>query len=211
MTDCNRYRALARRGGASLLLAACAFLAIPPALAGPGAHGPGGEHLDQPGGSVAAPSARPRLEARSDLFELVAVHTGGELSILVDRYETNEPVLGAELEVESGGRKAKARFHADYGTYAVDDPAFLQAIAAPGEHALVFTLKTGNDADLLDGTLAVRPHEAANASHAGGWTRAIRSNFVPLLIAAAVVAGIVGLLRSRRRAKGSPDQLRRAP
>jgi hypothetical protein len=131
-----------------------ALLALP-AFAGPGAHGPNGEHLDGPAQQSATSSAVPKLEAKSEEFELVAVLGGGELSILVDRFETNEPVLNARVEVESGPLKAVARFHADHGDYAIDDPAFVQALGQPGEHALVFTVAAGKDVDLLDGTLKV--------------------------------------------------------
>ncbi len=134
------------------------------AIAAPGAHGPNGEHLD--GKSVSGPGATsPRMEAKSDLFELVATLHSGELSILIDRYETNEPVLNAELEVESGGRKAKAKFHADHGDYAVDDPAFLKILMTPGEHAIVFTLVAGKESDLLDGTLTTIGTAAATDEH----------------------------------------------
>ena len=68
--------------------------------AGPGAHGPNGEHLDAP--TVAASGkASPRIEAKSELFELVGTLAGGELSLLIDRFQSNEPLLKAEVEVES--------------------------------------------------------------------------------------------------------------
>ncbi len=134
-----------------------------PAGAAPGAHGPGGEHLDQPG-TAASGSGAPRMEASSEAFELVATLHDGELSILIDRYDTNEPVLQAMLEVESGGHKAKATFHADHGDYAVDDKALLATLARPGEHALVFTLLAGKESDLLDGMLRVRA-AAAGGDH----------------------------------------------
>ena len=118
----------------------------------PGAHGPNGEHLDEKTQSTAG-AALPRVEAKSELFELVAQLKRGELSILVDRYETNEPVLNAKLDVESGTLKATAAFRAEAGDYVVTDAALLTALATPGEHALVFTLVAGIDADLLDGTL----------------------------------------------------------
>jgi hypothetical protein len=122
------------------------------AIAGPGAHGPNGEHLDAPGAALVA-STLPRLEARSESFELVAELRAAELVIVVDRYETNEPVLGAKLEVESGGLKAVAAYRLEQGDYAVTDAALLKALAAPGEHGLVFTLVAGAESDLLDGTL----------------------------------------------------------
>lgn len=122
------------------------------AIAAPGAHGPNGEHLDGPT-TMRAASALPRVEAKSETFELVAELRAGELTIVVDRYESNEPVLGAKLEVESGALKAVAAFRAEQGDYAVTDAAMLKALAAPGEHGLVFTLVAGKDSDLLDGTL----------------------------------------------------------
>ncbi len=96
------------------------------ASASPGAHGPNGEHLDTNQTGSAAVSTAPQLDAKSELFELVARLDGGELSILIDNFATNEPVLKADVEVESGSLKAKARFHADLGDYAVDDPAMLK-------------------------------------------------------------------------------------
>ena len=139
-----------------------------PAIAGPGAHGPGGEHLDAPAAAAGAAHAVPRFEAETDAFELVARLAGAELSILIDRYETNEPVLGAQVEIESGGLKAVARFHADHGDYAVDDPAMLKRLATPGEHAIVITVRAGQDSDLLDGTLVVGPGGVPPTSHGHG-------------------------------------------
>lgn len=127
-----------------------------PAAAGPGAHGPNGEHMDSPSQQAVTGSAQaPRLDAKSELFELVAQLSGGELSLLIDRFATNEPVLNAAVEVASGTLKARASFHADGGDYAVVDPALLKLLATPGEHALVITVIAGEDSDLLDGVLRV--------------------------------------------------------
>lgn len=148
------------------LLAAAAMallLAHPAARAAPGAHGPDGEHLDSPAATRTA-SALPRVEAKSEAFELVAELRDGALVILVDRYASNEPVLGAQLEVESGSLKAVAAFRAEQGDYAVTNAAMLKALAAPGEHGLVFTLLAGPDSDLLDGTLAGTSARAAAAT-----------------------------------------------
>ena len=137
---------------------------MPAASADPGAHGPNGEHLD---GQPAAPGAAhtaPRVESFTESFELVGQLTGGELSIMIDRYDTNAPVLGAGLEVQYKNLKAKARFHADLGDYAVDDPKLLAALSKPGEHALLFTLIAGGESDLLEGTLTV-PDVAPDHGH----------------------------------------------
>lgn len=136
----------------AMALAALLLVANTPAIAAPGAHGPNGEHLDGPT-TMRAASAQPRVEAKSEAFELVAELRASELAIVVDRYETNEPVLGAKLEVETGTLKAVAAFRAEQGDYAVTDAELLKALAAPGEHGLVFTLVAGQDSDLLDGTL----------------------------------------------------------
>jgi len=148
----------------SLLLAvslACSTRAV----AGPGAHGPNGEHLDGPPSAVVAASGAPRVEAKSELFELVARLSGGELSIMVDRFATNEPVLNAKVEVESGPLKAAAKFHEDIGDYAIDDPAMLKLLATPGEHPLVITVLAGNETDLLDGVLrSAVPGQAAKSA-----------------------------------------------
>ncbi|MGJ7498578.1 hypothetical protein ACSFA8_26465 [Variovorax sp. RT4R15] len=132
----------------------CALLLGASAGAAPGAHGPNGEHLDGPAqASAATGSSAPRMEAKSETFELVGTLRADEFSMLINRFETNEPVLNAKVEVESGTAKAPAKFHADLGDYAVDDAAFLKVLQAPGEHGVVITVVAGADADLLDGTL----------------------------------------------------------
>lgn len=136
------------------------------AVAAPGAHGPNGEHLDGPTQTAsAAGSTAPRMEAKSETFELVAHLRDDELSMLINRFETNEPVLDAKVEVESGQVKAVAKFHSDHGDYAVDDPAFLKALKAPGAHAIVITVLAGSDADLLEGTLNTEGAAAGGHSH----------------------------------------------
>ena len=156
-----------------------------PVLAGPGAHGPGGEHLDAPS-AAAASGSTPRVEASSETFELVGQLYAEQLSLLIDRFETNEPLLEAQVEVESGGLKAVAKFHADHGDYAVDDARLLALLRRPGEHALVFTIVKGQESDLLDATLQ---HAAASAADehgpavsVGGWVA------LGLLLAASLLA-----------------------
>lgn len=167
------------------------LLALMPVItwAGPGAHGPNGEHLDSPTmGNANATRASLQIEARSDLFELVATLTGGELSILIDRFATNEPVLRAQVEVESGGLKAQAKFHEDIGDYAIDDPAMLKKLSSPGEHPLVITVLAGEDSDLLDGVLRVPtfPADHEHGIHWAWWVLGALIIFALLGIAAAL-------------------------
>ena len=63
------------------------------AVASPGAHGPNGEHLDSPAQTASGTNAVPRMEAKSEAFELVGQLRDHEFSMLVNRFETNEPVL----------------------------------------------------------------------------------------------------------------------
>jgi hypothetical protein len=174
----------------ALLTAALATLSLGSAAA-PGAHGPDGEHLDGPG-NAATGSVLPRVDAKSEAFELVAQLRAGELAVLIDRYETNEPVLGAKLEVESGTLKAVAAFRAEQGDYVVTEPALLKALSAPGEHPLVFTLVAGKDSDLLDGTLVIARKAAASAGNDHGHDHA-NGHSHGLERAAWIGAGIAGL------------------
>ncbi len=136
-------------------LAALMLSVTLPVAAAPGAHGPDGEHLDAPTIASSGPML-PRLEAHSDLFELVAELQGGQLRIYVDRYASNEPVANASVEVEAGSLRALAAYQATEGYYLLADPALMERLAVPGEHALVFTVLAAADADLLNGILDTR-------------------------------------------------------
>lgn len=189
---------------AVLLGAALSTLSLA-STAAPGAHGPDGEHLDGPG-IAATGSALPRVDAKSEAFELVAQLRGGELAVLIDRYETNEPVLGAKLEVESGSLKAVAAFRAEQGDYVVTEPALLKALSAPGEHPIVFTLVAGNDSDLLDGTLVIASKATAGAGndhghdHADGHSHELeRAAWIGAGIAGLGLLGGIAWWRQRRR------------
>ncbi|MGQ0599400.1 hypothetical protein [Aquabacterium sp.] len=142
-------------------------MATSPAWASPGAHGPNGEHLDGPSTSAQGSGAVPRMEAKSEDFELVARLAGGEFTMMINRFATGEPVLSAQIEVESGAHKVRVPFHKDLGDYATDDEALLKLLATPGAHPVVITIVAGSDSDLLEGTLNVTT-EAAKAFVPGG-------------------------------------------
>lgn len=207
----SSFPALWRSG---LVVAALVLAPACPVLAAPGAHGPNGEHLDEKlPANVGV--AVPRVEARSELFELVAQLRGGEFTILVDRYATNEPVLGAKLEVESGAVKAVATYRAEPGDYVVIDPAFVKSLAAPGEHPLVFTLVAGQDADLLDGTLVTtgsRPAAGGDTAHSlddghGHDLGLQRAYWTGAAVAGlAAISGVALWRQRRRRMATTPDR-----
>lgn len=181
---------------AGLAALLCAGL---PVWAAPGAHGPGGEHLDGPAPAAAA-SATPRLEAHSELFELVGHLYDSELSLMIDRYESNEPLLEAQVEVESGGLKAVAKFHADHGDYAVDDERLLALLRQPGEHALVFTIVKGQESDLLDGTLV---NTGTNGTHEDDHSHALEITlWTGAVLVLGGLAGVYGWRRYRQARPG---------
>jgi hypothetical protein len=169
-------------------------LATPLALASPGAHGPNGEHLDVPAGHVRTDSG-PHIDTFTESFELVGHLQDGKLSMLIDRYESNEPVLNGKLEVEFNGMKAPARFHADQGSYAVDDEEFLKALSEPGKHALIFTLTAGEESDLLEGSLVVSRQGAAHGHSRHSW---------PWIAAGAIFVILLLVLAARTRRHKSP-------
>jgi cobalt-zinc-cadmium efflux system membrane fusion protein len=104
-----------------------------------------GEEKKAPGPAMLAP----RLEARSGPFELVAIHRSGELLIYLDRLETNEPVTGAQVTVETpdGPKKAIPK-----------DGAY--RLALPWERGsldLILTVIDGTSAEVLSGTIQRGP------------------------------------------------------
>ncbi|KJS70351.1 MAG: hypothetical protein Q7T22_06320 [Serpentinimonas sp.] len=124
--------------------------------AAPGAHGPDGEHLDAPAGAaVAGVAALPRFEAQSELFEVVGRLQADGLSLYLNQFQSSEPVLQAQLQIESGALQGTAAFRPEQGDYLLNDAALLQALRQPGQHALVLTVIAGEQSDLLEGTLQV--------------------------------------------------------
>lgn len=149
-----------RRNTAARLLLALVLAVLMTLFNTPARAGEGHDHGDAP--ATSSGPVAPRFSAHSDLFEAVGVLAGGELSILIDRYDSNEPVLGAVVEIESGGFKAKAAFHADHGDYSAPAESF----AKPGTYAITLTVTAGDQTDLLAAELVVPDPEAAHA-HAG--------------------------------------------
>ena len=154
---------------------------------------------DEGHGGHGAPSSAlpvtlaPRVEAHSENFELVGILEGEGLTVYLDRFATNEPVTNAAIDIESGAFKATAQSSGN-GIYTA--PA--AALTKPGQYPLVFTIRTANENDLLDGTLAVAspPGEAAHPHRLGEWLIWIAGALVAL-------AGIAWLLR-RRMARRAP-------
>ncbi len=105
-----------------------------------------------------AVAASPRFQGHSDLFEVVGILKGDELSITIDRYATNEPVLDAKVELESGALKKTAAFHAEHGDYSLPAESFRK----PGTYPITLTIVSGKDTDLIAGDLVVPDPEAGH-------------------------------------------------
>ncbi|ALD90619.1 MULTISPECIES: hypothetical protein [Cupriavidus] len=166
--------------------------------AAPGAHGPSGEHLDAPA-ATSAGTTRPTIEANTEAFELVGTLYDDELSILVDRYATNEPVTAGTLEVELGEIKAQAKLHADLGDFSFTDAALLKALQAPGQHALVFTLVAGAESDLIEGRITVGGDEHGHDHVA--W-----KPWAGAAIAVVLALGLFVMIRRYRRRTGAMNR-----
>lgn len=174
----------------SNLLAALSLAAIFLVPLATRAAGDGHDHGEAAPATTAEPD--PVITASSESFELVGRLKADELSIYIDRADTNAPVLNAQLSVESDSRRATASFHTDHGDYALDDAAMLAHLKGPGVKTLVFTLIAGDETDLLTGELDV--HEdahATDAAHAHSWQEVV----VWTVGALAVIAALAFMVR----------------
>jgi hypothetical protein len=111
--------------------------------------------------------ALPRFAAVSDLFELVGVLNGKQMTLYLDRVSDNSPVAEAQIELEIGGKTFKA------AKQSTDEFEVVLAEAPkPGILPIIATVTDGSDVDLLAGELDI--HEAAHAdeaAHAHSWKK----------------------------------------
>lgn len=175
-------------------LLACAALA----LATQAQAGPGHDHGD----AATAPSgtALPRFAASSELFELVGVLEGRQITLYLDRAPDNAPVSGAQIELEIAGAKFKAEAKGD--TYLVA----LAEEPKPGVLPITATVTAGSDIDLLAGELDL--HEDAHAhdeAHAHSWTE--YAGWAATAVAALVVLVVITrrLVGARQRRAGAAE------
>lgn len=146
------------------LRATLASLAIACAALSPAFADEGHNHGAEP--AAAEGQASPRVEAHSDLFELVGVVEKGQMTVYLDRYATNEPVTNAKVEFESGENKGVAAAQPD-GTYLIK----FEALSKPGELPFSFTVVAGADTDLLAGELHIQDTHAHEEAATRPWLR----------------------------------------
>lgn len=158
------------------------------------AHG-GEDHDHAPAPMPAAVQAAPRATAQTELFEMVAESSQGTLTLYLNRFDTNEPVDKATVEVESGAFKAVAQAQSP-GVYVMA----ASPLSKPGEHPLTVSVDAEMGSDLLDLHLKVPPEADADTATdhttpaAGRWTAWLAG----LLAAVALIAVIVRRQRARR-------------
>lgn len=106
----------------------------------------------------------PRFSAASDVFELVGVLNGKQLTLYLDRSADNSPVKGAKLELEIGGATIDAKARAD-GEFDATLPQRLQ----PGATPVTATVVAGAETDLLAGEFILPDEPRAEAPPARQW------------------------------------------
>lgn len=142
----------------------------------------------------AAEGVIPTAVAESESFEVVGRLKDEGLVFYIDRSDSNAPVLGAVLEVESAGKSVKAIFRAERGDYLVADAEWLQSLRQPGEYPLGLTLIAGDESDLLSASLEV-PANAVAAGVIADWGWFGKGG--------AGLAGLLGLFALSRFRKGA--------
>lgn len=171
-------------------------------------------HDHEPAPSPVTARGAPRLEATSELFELVAIARGSELIVYVDRFLTNEPVEGAAVEIETPAGPRQATISGD--TYRIAAPWLEKA----GRYDLIFTVTLAEEVEILAGALeivepvltpAIAAHSGWMAALAADMRRAVGARLservagVPSLAlgaAAGFLAGMATMLLVRRRRSG---------
>lgn len=155
----------------------------------------GGDHDHGAEASAAGGAASPRVEAHSDLFELVGIVDKGQMTVYLDRFATNEPVVGAKIEFESGAEKGVATPQPD-GTYLVK----FDALSKPGQIPLSFTVTAGSDSDLLAGDLELKdPHAHDDEAAGKPWLRWL--GFAAAALAALALTAVALRTRAARRSR----------
>lgn len=118
--------------------------------------------------SAAAAPALPRFATSTELFELVGVVDGRQLTVYLDRFDDNTPVKGAKLELELGGTKVALKETADgefHGT--------LAQAPATGITPVTATVTAGTDTDLIGTDLDVHANASAPHVHGRAWLKVL--------------------------------------
>jgi biotin carboxyl carrier protein len=160
--QCRLKGRLARFGLASLVCLASLFLGL---AASPAHEGHDHGEADK---SLVVSSAYPRVAARSDLFEIVAVLKDNQFSIFLDDAVTNEPVSDATLQVTIGDSAVVEATRAPDGTYV----AALPSAKLTGSVEVIFSVTAKKGDDLLVNSLTMPPAADLREEHQHDWVPA---------------------------------------
>jgi cobalt-zinc-cadmium efflux system membrane fusion protein len=131
-----------------------------------------GHDHDDSGRAAITAVAFPRTTSSSELYEAVGILRGDRLTFYIDRFATNEPVVGATVSVTVGDGAAVTAEATPEGTYSVP---FKRALADSVDVVLNVAAPDGDD--LLVGTMSQTGAASAAAGTAADWTA-----FLPSLL-----------------------------
>lgn len=174
----------------------CAALAAAIALAAglsPAQASEGHDHGESPA-SASVTEARPRFTASTEAFELVGVLEGRQLTLYLDRSDTNEPIHQARIDIDIGGQTVQAQASAD-GTF----QARLSSDVPAGGTPVTATVVVGDTADLLAAEFEVDGTGHGEDAHPSpAWRR------WPFWVGATVTGLVLGSLLAHRRRQRLP-------
>lgn len=131
---------------------------------------------DKPGSIV---TVAPTLTAVSENYELVGVLQARQMTVYLDQFASNAPVIDAELEFDFSGTAVKATRNAD-GTYSITLP---KSIDLKSSLPVTVTIIAATGADLLSGDLVI-PDSEMHSSWMSLWLiAAIGTSIIALLLA----------------------------
>ena len=149
----------------------------------------------------------PRVEAASQVFEAVIIARGAELQVFIDTFDTNAPVTGAAVDMDTPAGVITGTETAP-GVYAFATPW----VTTPGSYDLAVTVIADAGFDVLIGSLTIPAPPAApvvkvnaaaalGASVLGDLRARIETRDLTLAVAAGigVLVGMLGMLLVRRR------------
>ncbi|MEP7181252.1 MAG: hypothetical protein ABI886_03580 [Betaproteobacteria bacterium] len=135
----------------------CAWVAL--SLLAFAAYAHEGHDDSTPGVPAAIAGGVPRVEANSDLFEIVGVIDNGTMTLFLDRYSTNEPIANAKIDVEIGSVNGVAQQNVD-GTYTFKHALLVQ----PAQLPITFAIAAVGESDLLTAAVVI-PDLTADGAH----------------------------------------------
>lgn len=169
-------------------LAAFGWLFLGTMMSMPVLAGEGHDHGEAP--VTSGGPALPRFTVVSEIFELVGIVNGKQLTLYLDRFTDGRPVKGATLELELGGVKVPLESHAE-GEF---EATLMQGLK-PGVVTVTATVMAAEETDLLAGEIDLHEEVSAVESHAHDW-----KEYALWLVTAMAGLAVLILIAQRMRA-----------